>query len=85
MEATNQPEVPGATAPRPFGANEGKVITADLARNMSFWARMGHPDGSTFDWTDFFQKNPAFAWQQPYLQNLVANDWTLFSANMTSN
>ena len=83
MEKTNRPEIPGAVAPRPFGANEGKAIDATLARNMSFWARMGHPDGSTFKWANFWQQNPAFAWQAPYLKDLVAYQWALFAANAT--
>jgi len=40
MEITDLPEIPGVAAPRPFGANEAKVIPADLARQMSFWARL---------------------------------------------
>ncbi len=80
MEITNIPEVPGAEAPRPFGANEGKVVTAELAEKMSFWARMGHPDGSEFTWWPFLKDYPQFAWQSPYLRNLVGHPWTLFES-----
>ncbi len=80
MEVTNIPEIPGAEAPRPFGANEAKVVTADLAEKMRFWARMGHPDGSEFQWAPFFMEYPQFAWQAPYLKNLTGNPWTLFSS-----
>ena len=80
MELSDRPEVPGVIAPRPFGANEGKVITAALARRMSFWARMGHPDGSGFVWAPFFQQHPEFAWQAPYLKDLVGQEWALFAS-----
>ncbi|MCP4576272.1 MAG: hypothetical protein GY846_08320 [Deltaproteobacteria bacterium] len=80
MEITDIPEIPGAEAPRPFGANEAKVVTAELAEKMSFWARMGHPDGSEFQWMSFLMDYPQFAWQAPYLKNLVGHPWTLFSS-----
>lgn len=81
MEATDRPEIPGVPAPRPMGANDGKVITAALARQMSFWARIGHPDGSPFEWGPFMQAHPEFSWQQPYLKDLESNDWALFSSS----
>lgn len=64
----------------PFGATDGKVVTSELARNMSFWARMDHPDGSTFEWADFLTAYPKFAWQKPYLHDLKNNPWTLFKS-----
>ena len=64
----------------PFGATDGKVVTSELARNMSFWARIDHPDGSTFEWADFFTAYPQFAWQKPYLHDLKDNPWTLFKS-----
>ena len=80
MEITDIPEIQGAEAPRPFGANEAKVVTAELAEKMRFWARMGHPDGSEFQWSRFLSDYPQFAWQAPYLKNLVRHPWTLFSS-----
>ncbi|MFI5396828.1 MAG: C45 family autoproteolytic acyltransferase/hydrolase [Candidatus Binatia bacterium] len=81
MEVTDRPEIPGVPAPRPMGANDAKVITADLARQMSFWARIGHPDGSPFTWGPFMEAHPEFQWQQPYLKDLQSNDWALFSSS----
>ncbi len=83
MEMTDRPEIPGAVAPRPFGANEGKVLDAKLASEMSFWARMGHPDGSVYNWTSFWVQHPSFAWQAPFLPNLIAHQWNLFRMNAT--
>lgn len=80
MELTDVPEIPGASAPRPFGANDGKVLTADLAKNMSFWARLGHPDGSAFAFGPFLADHPGFAWQAPYLKDLVDHPWSLFKS-----
>ncbi|MEW6365940.1 MAG: C45 family autoproteolytic acyltransferase/hydrolase [Acidobacteriota bacterium] len=78
MEITDVPEIPGAPAPRPFGANDGKVVTAELAKKMSFWVRLGHPDGSAFAFGPFLQQHPEFAWQAPYLKDLVDRPWSLF-------
>jgi hypothetical protein len=78
MEITDIPEISGAEAPRPFGANEAKVVTASLAENMTFWARMEHPDGSEYNWVHFLLEHPKFAWQAPYLPNLKGHPWTLF-------
>ena len=80
MELTDVPEIPGVPAPRPFGANDGKVVTADLARNMSFWARIGHPDGSEYQFAPFFQAHPEFAWQAPYIHDLTDRPWSLFQS-----
>lgn len=81
MEVTDIPEVPGETiAPRPFGANEAKVVTAELARDMSFLAIMGHPDGSSFKWGTFMKDHPEFAWQSPYLPDLESHSWQLFKS-----
>ena len=63
-----------------FGATDGKVVTSELARNMSFWARIDHPDGSTFEWADFLTAYPESAWQKPYLHDLKDNPWTLFKS-----
>lgn len=60
------------------GANDGKVVTAGLAKAMSFWARGGHPDGSPFAFGPFLAEHPEFAWQAPYLKDLVNRPWSLF-------
>jgi len=54
------------------------VVTAELARHMSLWARIGHPDGSPFAFGPFLQQYPQFAWQSPYLKDLVTNPWSFF-------
>lgn len=84
MEVTDIPEMPGAPAPRAFGANDAKVIDANLARSMSFWARLGHPDGSAYNFTKFWNEHPEYAWQAPYLQAVNAYQWALFQYNASS-
>lgn len=64
----------------PFGAVQGKVTTAALAKDMKFWAHMGHPCGADFIGAPFYQKHPEYAWQAKYLTQLKAYPWTLFQA-----
>lgn len=64
----------------PIGAVQGKVTTAALAKNMQFWAHMGHPCGESFIAADFFKKHPEYNWQSKYLHDMIAYPWTLFSA-----
>jgi hypothetical protein len=49
-----------------WGANNGKVVTSDLASKMTFWARMGYPDGSSYH----FQGA-----HSPLLRDIVSQPW----------
>jgi len=64
----------------PGGAVQGKVTTAELARNMQLWAHMGHPCGEDFIGEKFYQAHPEYQWQQKYLTNMRSYPWTLFAA-----
>jgi hypothetical protein len=64
----------------PMGAVQGKVTTADLAKNMQLWAHMGHPCGESFIGATFYKAHPEYAWQSKYLTNMIAYPWTLFAA-----
>ena len=64
----------------PMGAVQGKVTTADLAKDMKFWAHMGHPCGEDFVGSKFYALHPQFAWMGKYLQTMRAYPWTLFEA-----
>ena len=64
----------------PAGSVQGKVTSTALAREMKFWARMGHPCGKEFIAADFLAAHPEYAWQKPYLKDLKAFPWTLFEA-----
>ncbi|MBI1755870.1 MAG: peptidase C45 [Fimbriimonas ginsengisoli] len=74
-----QPAWPYAGA-APAGAAQAKVVTTALARNMSFWARMGHPCGEPFYAAPFLKTHPEFGWQKPFLGDLPGQPWTLFAA-----
>jgi hypothetical protein len=64
----------------PMGAVQGKVTTTDLAQKMQFWAHMGHPSGDDFLAKPYFAKHPEYNWMSPYLRDMKAYPWTLFSA-----
>jgi len=64
----------------PMGAVQGKVVTADLAKDMKFWAHLGHPCGQDFIGAVFYKKHPEYEWQSKYLTNMLAYPWTLFEA-----
>ena len=64
----------------PMGAVQSKVTTADLAKNMQFWAHMGHPCGESFIGASFYKLHPEYAWQAKYLNDMLSYPWTLFSA-----
>jgi hypothetical protein len=63
----------------PMGAVQGKVTSTNLARNMQFWAHMGHPCGEDFIGGKFYKLHPEYAWQNKYLHNMLSYPWTLFS------
>ena len=64
----------------PGGAVQGKVTTADLAKEMKLWAHMGHPCGQSFIGETFYKAHPEYGWQSKYLTNMISYPWTLFSA-----
>ena len=64
----------------PMGAVQGKVTTSDLAKQMKFWAHMGHPCGQDFIGEPFYKLHPEYQWQAKFLTNMIAYPWTLFSA-----
>lgn len=64
----------------PGGTVQGKITTADLARDLKFWAHMGNPSGEDFIAAPFFAQHPEFRWQARYLHDMKAYPWTLFEA-----
>jgi hypothetical protein len=51
-----------------------------MARTMSFAARWGSSDGTTFDATSFLAAHPQFEWQTPYLKSRPAEPWVEFKS-----
>jgi len=64
----------------PGGAVQGKAVDSNLAKAMSFYARLGHPCGQDFLVEPFLKAHPEFDWQAPLLRDMKAGPWTLFKA-----
>ncbi len=64
----------------PMGSVQGKVTTAVLAKDMKFWARMGHPCGQDFIGEKFYKLHPEYKWQEKYLKDMKSYPWTLFES-----
>ena len=64
----------------PGGAVQGKATSSDMAQNMSFVARAGHPCGEDFHAAEFLAAHPDFAWEKPVLRDMKAGPWTTFKS-----
>jgi hypothetical protein len=64
----------------PSGAVTGKVTDSDMAAQMSFIGRAGHPCGEDFLAEPFFAAHPQFAWEKPILHDMKAGPWTEFKS-----
>ena len=62
----------------PSGAVQAKVIDSQLAAQMDFIARIGHPCGINFDAAKFLEAHPEFSWESPVLRDMIAGPWTDF-------
>ena len=62
----------------PMGSVQGKVTTAAMAKDMKFWAHMGHPCGKDFIGETFYAAHPEYKWQDKYLKKMKAYPWTTF-------
>jgi hypothetical protein len=63
----------------PAGSVEGKLTTADLARDMSMLGIFGRADGAAFDAEEFLRIHSQFDYQRDYLISRPSQPWTLFS------
>lgn len=72
--------LPDSSAPPydPFGAVSGKVMNSQMAANMTFVARIGHPCGTNFNASKFLAAHPEFSWEAPVLRDMDAGPWTQF-------
>ena len=53
-------------------------MDSQMARAMSFVARMGHPCGRDFLVGPFLKAHPEYTWQAPLLRDMKAGPWTRF-------
>lgn len=61
------------------GAVNAKVTTAALAADLRFWARMGFPDGSTFDAKAYLEGlGKKDEWQRSALKDIPSQPWLLY-------
>ncbi len=64
----------------PAGAVQNKVIDAETAGKMAFYAALGHACGLNFKASSHLAKFSAFSWQKGVLRDMNARPWTEFSA-----
>ena len=64
----------------PGGSVQAKVTSATLAKDLKFWAKMGHTCGQDFIVSTFVQKHPEYQWMLPYLKDMKSEPWTVFEA-----
>jgi hypothetical protein len=67
----------------PGGTVQAKITTAEMAKKFQFWAHMGNPSGKDFLVDPFLKAHPEYSWQKPYLKDMKAQPWTLFTAGDT--
>jgi hypothetical protein len=63
----------------PAGAVQAKATDSNLAKNMQFWAIMGHPCGRHFNAKSFIDSHPEYNFQKEYLRDMPGQVWTLFA------
>ena len=64
----------------PLGSYDAKVVDSRMAKNMSFAARWGSADGTSFDAPAFLAAHPQFDWQEGYLKTRPAEPWVEFKS-----
>lgn len=61
------------------GAMNAKVTTGEMARGLQFWARMGFPDGSSFDAKTYLDgRGRHDQWQRGVLKDVPSQPWMLY-------
>ena len=64
----------------PHGSYDAKAVDSRMAKNMSFAARWGSADGTSFDAEAFLAAHPQFDWQEGYLKSRPAEPWVEFKS-----
>jgi hypothetical protein len=64
----------------PSGSFDAKVVDSRMAKAMSFAARWGSADGSSFDAPAFLAAHPQFDWMEGYLKSRPAEPWVEFKS-----
>lgn len=77
-----------STRPKPFqprGAVDGNICDSNMAKNMTFLVRWGSSCGTSFDVSQFCNKNRQWKYLEPYLHNRPSQPWTVFSITKNTN
>jgi hypothetical protein len=64
----------------PNGSFDAKVVDSRMAKAMSFAARWGSADGSSFDAPAFLAAHPQFDWMEGCLKSRPAEPWVEFKS-----
>jgi len=75
-ESTYASDIPFA----PWGSFDAKVVDSRMAKNMSFAARWGSADGTSFDAQAFLAAHPQFDWLEGYLKSRPVEPWVEFKS-----
>jgi hypothetical protein len=62
----------------PWGTLDGKVVDADMARQMSFYARWGDACGMPFSAAKFLTEHPQYDWMTGLIKDRPAEPWVKF-------
>lgn len=60
----------------PWGATDGKVVDATMAKNLTFYGRMGPPCGGNFNAKQFIQRHPKYKEWDTVFQDIPKRKWT---------
>lgn len=64
----------------PWGSLDAKVVTSDLASEMTFLARWGRACGAPLDVQRFLRDHAQYRWLQGYMKDRQTQPWTVFTA-----
>jgi hypothetical protein len=75
------PDIYGVDEPyAPWGALDGKVVDAAMAKKMSFSARWGSACGTPFNAKTYLEKHQQYDWMDGLVQDRPSEPWTIFTA-----
>ena len=64
----------------PAGTTQNKAIDATLAGELALTAAYGPQCGPSFEAEPFLAEHPLYAWQAPFLEDMLREEWTRFES-----
>ncbi len=83
LETALTAPIGGAVPFAPMGSYDAKAVNSRMAKAMSFTARWGSADGTSFDAPAFLAAHPQFQWMEGYLKSRPAEPWVQFKSGET--